>query len=151
MPLPHVTIEPAAPADHEAVLGLLEEAGLPSDGLADYWDTVLVARLAGRVVGCAAVEIYGDGALLRSVAVSADCRGEGVGVVLTEAALALAGEWGGGAQAVFLLTETASEFFRRFGFRTVSRDGVPSGVRNSLEFTTLCPSGARAMALRLKP
>ncbi|MFQ6045634.1 MAG: arsenic resistance N-acetyltransferase ArsN2 [Gemmatimonadales bacterium] len=145
---PEISIEPAREGDREAVLALLGDAGLPADGLSDHWSTVLVARSAGTVLGCAAVELYEDGALLRSVAVSPARRGEGVGLALSHAALELAREKG--ARDVYLLTESAEGFFPRLGFRGVERDQVPPGVRRSLEFTTLCPDSARAMALSLK-
>ena len=47
----------------------------PLDGLADHLATTLVARRDGAIVGSAALEMYPDGALLRSVAVAPTCRG----------------------------------------------------------------------------
>jgi amino-acid N-acetyltransferase len=132
-------------ADWPAVLGLLEAAKLPPDGLGRHRDTTLVALENGRVVGCVALEVYGDGALLRSLAVDPGWRGRGLGVRLTEAALSLARDLG--RPAVYLLTETADRFFPRFGFRPVDRDDFPAGVKTSVEFTTACPSSARAFAL----
>lgn len=139
------TIEPAAAADWPAVVDLLARARLPVDGLEDHRETVLVARSDGRVVGCAALELYRDGALLRSVAVIPGRQGEGLGEQLTRAALALARTRN--VCPVYLLTETAAAFFLRFGFRPVARSAVASGVRRSLEFTTVCPVSAQAMAL----
>jgi hypothetical protein len=47
-----------------------------------------------------------------------------------------------------LLTTTASQFFvRYFAFRPVARDAVPEAVRQSIEFTSACPSTAQAMML----
>ena len=99
------------------MLSLLEENGLPEDGIEDHLSTTLVAREAGRVVGSAAVELYGPHALLRSVAVSEDHRGVGLGRRLVREALALARERG--AYTAYLLTETADGFFPRFGFSAV--------------------------------
>ena len=65
-------------------------ASLPVDGLLDHLDPAIVARADGRVVGCAALEVYPDGALLRSVAVDAAARGQGIGTLVTTAALDLA-------------------------------------------------------------
>ena len=72
-----------------------------------------------RVVGSAALEFYGKAALLRSVAVVAELRGAGLGHRLTGAALDLARQRG--VTAVYLLTETAADFFPRFGFRPTQR------------------------------
>jgi amino-acid N-acetyltransferase len=143
-----VSIGRASREDLHQVTELLEDGGLPPDGLEDHLPTILVARLQGRVVGSAALELYGAAALLRSVAVRRDLRGTGLGSRLTEAALQLSRELG--AAEAYLLTETADLFFPRFGFRKVPRSQVPSSVRSSVEFTSACPAGARAMALDLR-
>ena len=75
--------------------------------------------------------------------VAPEARGTGLGHRLTEAALALADRLG--APAVFLLTTTAERFFPRFGFRVVSRDEVPPGVQQSVEFRSACPASATVM------
>ena len=53
--------------DGPSILQLLSAAQLPIDGLLDHLDTAVVARAHKRVIGCAALEVYADGALLRSV------------------------------------------------------------------------------------
>jgi amino-acid N-acetyltransferase len=143
-----VPIGPASREELPQVLRLLEEGGLPPDGLEDHLPTILVARLEGRVVGSAALELRGPAALLRSVAVRWDLRGTGLGSRLTEAALQLSRELG--VAEAYLLTETADLFFPRFGFRRIPRSEVPRSVRSSVEFTTACPASARAMALDLR-
>jgi N-acetylglutamate synthase-like GNAT family acetyltransferase len=45
---------------------------------------MVVAKNGDDVVGAAAVELYADGALLRSVVVSPSARGRGLGHRLTE-------------------------------------------------------------------
>jgi N-acetylglutamate synthase-like GNAT family acetyltransferase len=79
----HVTVDRAQPEDQPAILGLLTDNGLPTDGLLDHLESAVVARLEGRVVACAALEIYPDGALLRSVAVENTLRGRGSGIKLS--------------------------------------------------------------------
>jgi len=141
------TIASALTDDLPEVLTLLARSELPGDGLAEHAATLLVARTGGRIVGSAALELYGGAALLRSVAVEADQRGTGLGQRLTNAALDLARQRG--VRRVYLLTETAADFFPRFGFRTIARDAVDPAVRGSVEFTTLCPASATAMVLEL--
>ena len=104
---------------------------------------ILVARDDGRLLGTAALEMYPDGALLRSVAVASHAQGQGLGRELTEAALRIARE--AGTPAVFLLTTTAEHFFLRFGFVRIERHDVPASVRTSVEFTTACPASAAVM------
>ena len=143
-----ISIEHAHAYELPAILDLLTESGLPQEGLSDHLETTLVARADESVVGSAALEHYGTSALLRSVAVERAFRGQGLGGRLTHAALVLARQRG--ITHVYLLTETAHEFFPRFGFRPVARAQVPAGVQRSVEFTSVCPESAQAMELHLK-
>jgi amino-acid N-acetyltransferase len=143
-----VSIGPARRDELPRILELLEEGGLPRDGLANHLSTTLVARGDGWVVGCAALELYGQVALLRSIAVAWDLRSTGLGRRLTEAALELSRHLG--VEEAYLLTETADHFFPRFGFRPIPRSEVPRSVRSSVEFTSACPASARAMMLDLR-
>ncbi len=141
------TITCATPADLPAILDLLRRSELPPDGLAAHVDTAVVARENGQLVGCAAVELYGESALLRSVAVDAPVRGTGLGHALTAAALDLARARG--ARTAYLLTTTAASYFPRFGFAPISRDAVDPAVQRSVEFTTSCPASATVMRATL--
>lgn len=140
-------IHPLTDAEWPAVVELLQAARLPLDGLDARRGTTLVALDDRRVVGCVALEVYDDGALLCSLAVHPEWRGQGLGVRLTDAALALARELR--RPAVYLLTETADRFFLKFGFRLLDRGDIPAGVKTSIEFTSACPASARAFALPL--
>ncbi len=125
-----VAIGPMAPSELWSVLDLLERLGLPEAGLAEHASTVLVARADGRVVGTAALEVYGDEALLRSVGVEPEHQGAGLGGELTQEALSLARRLG--VRRIYLLTTTAERFFPRFGFgadRSRERGGIRAAVR----------------------
>lgn len=132
-------------SEFTAVVALLERSRLTDAGLADHRDSLVVARKEGRVVGCAALELYGEQALLRSVAVDDAMRGRGLGERLTHAALDRARRQG--VRVIYLLTETAAQFFPRFGFEVVDRASVRGDVTQSVEFTSACPSTATVMAL----
>ena len=140
-------IESAKHQDLPAVHALLDRLNLPLDGVDDHVQTMLVAREDGQVVGTAALELYPDGALLRSVAVDPVRQGNRLGHDLTEAALSLAARQGVGA--VFLLTTTAERFFPKFGFERVTRDDVPASVQGSVEFRSACPASAIVMRKHL--
>ncbi|MDH3456008.1 MAG: arsenic resistance N-acetyltransferase ArsN2 [Gemmatimonadota bacterium] len=135
----------ARPGDVPAVCELVRDAGLPDSGLDELRETLIVARTGDTVVGSAALELYAPAALLRSVAVRTAYRGTGLGATLTQRSLWLAKERG--IERVYLLTETAATFFTRFGFRVIGRSAVDPAVRQSEEFTTLCPESAQAMVL----
>ena len=140
----HISIERAKPEDGPSILQLLSAAQLPVDGLIDHLHSAVIARAdGGGVVGCAALEIYADGALLRSVVVDEGAHGQGIGTRLTTAALDLANILG--VPAVYLLTTTAEAFFPRFGFVQIPRSEVPGSVQMSVEFRSACPSTAIVM------
>jgi amino-acid N-acetyltransferase len=142
-----VKIVPVKSGDLPALFALLEDSGLPTVGLSAHLATTLVARDGERLVGSAALELYGTDALLRSVAVAAPLRGQGLGERLIHAALDLARLHG--VQQVYLLTETAQHFFLRFGFRPIARRDVSPALHKSIEWTSACPVTAQAMTLRL--
>jgi amino-acid N-acetyltransferase len=140
-------IERARSEDVPHVLRLLERNHLPLDGLLDHLATTLIARQNGQVIGSAALEIYPDGVLLRSVAVAPEAQGQGLGRQLTDAAIRMAE--GVSAPAIYLLTTTAERFFPRFGFEPIARADVPTAVQTSIEFTSACPTSAAVMRKRL--
>jgi amino-acid N-acetyltransferase len=142
-----VKIDSAQTGDLPALFALLEDSGLPTAGLAAHLATTLVAHDGERLVGSAALELYGSEALLRSVAVAAPLRGQGLGEQLTHSALELARLHC--VQQVSLLTETAQQFFARFGFHPIARTEVSSALHQSIEWTSACPVTAQAMTLRL--
>ena len=139
----NIHVRPATSADLGSVESLIHRNGLPVDGVAGVIASTIIAHANGRPIGCAALEVYPSGVLLRSVAVDEAWRGRGIGRQLTEAALTLARSKG--ATAAFLLTTTAETFFQQFGFTPLSRADVPDDVKQSVEFRYACPSSAVAM------
>jgi amino-acid N-acetyltransferase len=129
--------------DVAAIEALLAAAGLPLEGAAAAFDTGVVVRDGDRIVGAAALEPYGPAGLLRSVVVAGDRRGTGVGRIVVEAAEGLASDLG--LRDLYLLTETAVEWFPRLGYQPIDRTTVPATVRESIEFTTLCADSGVAM------
>ena len=129
------------------ILTLLEECNLPKEGLATHLYTTLVARKGKEIVGCSALELYQEFALLRSVAVKPPFRKRGLALNLTREALDLAKRYQ--VTNVYLLTETASTFFSKVGFIRVPRSDVPENIQRSTEFTTLCPDTATVMTVNI--
>jgi N-acetylglutamate synthase-like GNAT family acetyltransferase len=135
-------IRTATSADLPAVLAAVEEAGLPTGGLAPLTAAghVLVAEHDGALAGCVAVEPAGHQALLRSLAVVPDHRDRGLGHQLVRAALDHAGDLD-----VWALTETASGFLARHGFTAVDRATVTGPVTGTGQWTGLCPTTATVL------
>ena len=140
-------IREALSSDFEPAAALLRRSGLPLNGLAEHFSQALVAEEGGAVIGCVALEIYGETALLRSLAVAEDRRGEGLGERLTAAALAAAKT--AGIRDVYLLTQTAEKFFPRFGFAAEERSLAPEVLGRSEEFRGSCCPSAVMMRARM--
>ena len=135
-PTSSVAIERATAGDLPAVEALLVSAGLPLDGVAEAFATGVVAHDDGRLIGCAAVELHGDAALVRSVAVEPAARGLGIGAALVTAVEDLAR--GAGAHEAYLLTETAEAWFPRFGYVPIPRSEAEPAIGASVEVQVAC-------------
>jgi amino-acid N-acetyltransferase len=141
-------IERALPADAPAVETLLSAAGLPLDGAAEALGALgVVGREGNRVVAAAAVEQFGDAGLLRSVVVDSGRRGSGAGRLIVGAAEGLARREG--VRELYLLTETAADWFPRLGYEVVERAAAAAAVGESVEFTTVCRDTGVPMRKRL--
>lgn len=63
-----IAITHAEEDDLPQVMALLENSGLPTEGLAADWQNLVLAQSGKEIAGCEAIEIYGREGLLRSVA-----------------------------------------------------------------------------------
>ncbi|MFN3285825.1 MAG: arsenic resistance N-acetyltransferase ArsN2 [bacterium] len=143
-----MNVRRATPHDEPSVLALLARCGLPSAGVRDHLQTFWLAEEPEGVVGTAGIEVYGDVALLRSVATAPWCRNRGIARRLCREALAEAGRLG--VRQVYLLTETAADYFaRQFGFQEVPRAEADPRLQASQELASACPQTARLMVLAL--
>lgn len=140
-------IERATPSDAPAVEALLSTAGLPLEGAVAALSTAVVARAGEALAAVAAVERYGTAGLLRSVVVEEAHRGTGLGRAIVGAAEDLARE--AGVEDLYLLTETAIEWFPRLGYEVVARSVAEAAVGASVEFTTVCRDTGVPMRKRL--
>jgi UDP-N-acetylmuramate: L-alanyl-gamma-D-glutamyl-meso-diaminopimelate ligase len=140
---------PARRGDMVEVRGLLERVELPTANAADadhsaYW----ILRNENGVAGCVALDVHGDDAILRDLAVDIDSRGAGYGWMLADASVSEARHRG--VRRIYLLTETASDFFAaKLGFRVVDRSTVSPAVASSTTFQGSTDSKFVAMRLDL--
>ena len=141
-------IERAAEEDLPFVVSLIEECGLPAEGVREHFGRFLVARLAGKRIGCVGMEVYGEHVLLRSLAVARHARNAGVGDALLSRAIEEARN-AGGRTAWGLTTFGRKGLFDRFGFRVVPRSGAPPALAPSAQFRGVCPETAVLIALTL--
>jgi len=89
------------------------------------------------------MEILGQDALFRSLAVSPAYRGAGVGRRLYEALVENAR--GKGVQKAYLLTTTIVTLAESWGFKRLARDEVPEAIRDTAQFRGGCCVSAVAM------
>ena len=136
-------LRPARPIDLSRIAALLAEFGLPTRGVADYLDNFVLVELKGRLIGVGGIEIHGRNALLRSLAVSPEHQQSGVATAICdhlEAQAALQD-----IESIYLLTETAEQFFAGRGYAVVARSEAPAAIAASEEFSDLCPQSATFM------
>jgi len=140
-------IDAAGPADREAVVALLQACALPTEDLPASLDNFFVARAPIGLIGVIGVQGLGHRGLVRSLAVSPEWRGKGLGHRLWRVALACARRLR--LSELFLLTTTAEAIFAYWGFARISRDEAPLELRQTEEYRTLCPCSAVVMRLAL--
>jgi amino-acid N-acetyltransferase len=102
---------------------------------------------AGELIGSGGLELYGDAALLRSLAVKENQRGKDLGKKIVDDLVSQARK--ANIANIFLLTETAKDFFLKKGFNLIDRNEVPENVRASSEFSHVCPASAVCMFYKL--
>lgn len=137
-----------APVDADVTLAgqWLSEAGLPIEDLT-IERLALVAEQNGKVAGVIGLERFAGLGLLRSLVVSAQHRRSGVGKALVEALERLAVE--SDMAELWLLTIDADAWFARLGYDAQARDLAPAEIRQTEEFSNLCPGDAVLMRKRL--
>jgi UDP-N-acetylmuramate: L-alanyl-gamma-D-glutamyl-meso-diaminopimelate ligase len=140
-------IRPAQRADMPAVRHILEQVHLADEPARDdQFPNFFVLRNEKGNVGCVSLEVFDDDAILRALAVDPEFRGAGYGWMLADMAVGQA-RWRG-VRRIYLLTESASDFFAaKFGFRVVDRSTLGKAIAATETFTA--SSGAGRVAMRL--
>ena len=126
---------------------LLAGNALPTDDCAEQAETFFGVFEGGRLIAAGGLQPADGFFLLRSVVVEPEYRGRGLARAICEYLLGRAEA--AGASAVYLLTETAADYFTRLGFEPVARERVPEAIRQTRQFSSLCPDSARCLALGL--
>jgi arsenate reductase (thioredoxin) len=137
------TIYPAQTTDLAAIITLLQQNKLPVEDIADGQQQFWVIKDGDNIAGAIGIEVYGNYGLLRSMATDKAYRNKGIAAILVDSLFEFAKKQK--LTAIYLLTETAQHYFEKKGFVTVNRDGVPAEIKQSKEFTHLCPSTAIVM------
>jgi len=139
-----IDIRRARPGDFAAVTSLLRGARLPVEDLgeermADFF----IASRGDSPAGAIGVEMFSHVGLLRSLVVDPESRAEGIGRLLVAALEAHARCHG--LTELWLLTIDADRYFRALGYTAKERSEAPSAIRETAEFSRLCPGTAVLM------
>ena len=129
--------------DVGGIENLLEKCNLPVNDIMENIDNFIVSELENKIVGVGGYETHGEIALIRSIAVDQAYRGKSIGVNiyhLLEKKIKHIG-----IKEVYLLTETATDYFKTLGFTIKERTSIPAVVTQTKQFKELCPSTAIVM------
>ena len=144
----NLLVRPSQPSDDSRIRALLEESHLPTESVGTGVTEFFLATEGHEIVGVAGFEFYNDDALLRSVAIAARLRDRGMGSLLVAWMIGHAKERN--MKRIFLLTQTAENFFARTGFHVTGRTGTGNpAMESSEQFSSSCPSSAVCMKMEL--
>jgi amino-acid N-acetyltransferase len=143
-----VTFSGLRPEEELAVKELIDACQLTTEDLSvEMMRNFLVARKGDRVVGVIGLEICGQHALLRTLAVAENFRCQGIAARLANFIARYAVSHG--IQKIYLLTVTAKDFFAKQGYLELDRSQAPAGIQATREFKDLCPDTAVCMCREL--
>lgn len=145
--LENLVLRKATPEDYALIANLLKKVNLPVQGVQEHLDNFIVLTDDESLIGTGGLEIYGDKALLRSLAIHPDYQNRGLGKQIYNQILESARDQN--ITELYLLTETAEKFFTAMGFEKISRELVDEQVKTSEEFRSICPTTAACMWLKL--
>lgn len=126
----------------DAIVSLLVKHDLPTSDL-DESKTLFACLINEELVGAGGLEFFTDCALLRSVCVRTDMQRSGLGTFIVRELEKVAVQHG--VHSLYLLTTTAKDFFTKEGYRVVDRMAAPIDIKNTTQFSSVCPSTAIVM------
>lgn len=133
---------------YQAFLDQLKLSGLPFEDLDKDKHLLVGYYQKEKLIGTGAMEIYGDYGLLRSVSITEAMRGKKLGSKITYHLIEHAKL--SDLKGLYLLTETAKDFFDKIGFEVIDRNQAVEEIKASAEFTHVCPTSAACMYLDLQ-
>ena len=137
----------AVTQDLVQIENLLKKYNLPVNDISEYIDNFVISEEENKIIGVGGYETHEEIALIRSIAVAQEFRGKSIGVniyYLLEKKIKHIG-----IKEVYLLTETAADYFKKLGFTIKERTNTPKAVMQTKQFKEICPSTAIVMFNRL--
>ncbi|MEM7370831.1 MAG: arsenic resistance N-acetyltransferase ArsN2 [Bacteroidota bacterium] len=132
--------------DLPMIVQLLAQEQLPTEDVGKHLDLYLWEE-QDEIVAIGGWERYHNIGLLRSIVCVSDKRGKGNGRQWVSQLMEESKQKQ--LTDLYLLTTTAAPFFEKMGFSEIDRSVVPDSIRQSAEFSSLCPSSAVVMHQRM--
>jgi len=126
----------------------LKSLDLVFEDIEEHIENFLIIKKNSSIIGCSAVENYEKVGLLRSVGVDPNYQGQGLGKLITNHSIGFAKDLG--IKELYLLTDTAKDFFKKFGFEVVSRETVDNQIKQTYEYRKGCPETSNIMKKMLQ-
>jgi amino-acid N-acetyltransferase len=133
--------------DLDRVQTLLRSNQLPFEDCGNHLSNFIGIAQESQIIAIGGFEPVDGFALLRSVSVDSQFRGLGLGSSLIKQILGQLRLLK--LEAVYILTETADQYFSQLGFKAIERDKLPVDIQTTQQCQTLCPGSAIAMRLVL--
>ena len=138
----------AAADEISHIESILTEVNLPKEDILPHIHNFLLLKVKDKKIGTIGLEIYEKSAILRSFAVRPDHQGKGLGLLLFDKVIELAQNKN--IAEIYLLTDTAEQFFKKNGFEVFPRANVPDRLKSTFEFKAPRCSEAACMRLKLQ-
>jgi amino-acid N-acetyltransferase len=133
----------------QTIITLLQTESLPVEDLPRDMEHFFVAVDNGHITGVAGLEQYEDYGLLRSLVVHKQHRNKSIASAMITTLEKHASDLK--LKSIYLLTETAAEYFSKKGYSKVAREQVPDAIRQSSQFSSVCPATAVVLKKELLP
>jgi len=126
---------------------LLSNSNLPSDDFVGHIDTFVVIEENETVIATGGLEITGKEGLLRSIVVAPEYRRNDIAKKIYQLLELKAKR--SGINMLYLITESAVNYFSNLGFFIIDRTDLPFPVMETKQFKELCPSTAIVMCRKI--
>lgn len=141
-----ISVRKSLASDLRGIELLLSSAQLPASDIERYLSTFFVADNGYQIIGVGGLENCGSGiGLLRSFVVAPEFRNQGIAARMFAQVAAAARQLG--ISALYLLTNTAQDYFAKRGFTRMARDDAPAPIRRTSQYANEPRCGAATLML----
>ena len=137
----------AEKSDIRRIREWLDSFSLPSIDVDGKAQKIFVAECDGKLVAIGGIEKLGDIALIRSIVVAPEHRKNGIASNIYQLLEKYARNLE--IKGLYLITESAKEYFQNLGFNDLERKAAPCLIKQTSQFSKLCPSSATVMVKTL--